>query len=108
VSFLYIVIEDVIIKALWVLTLWLRMKSVHAFRKLIKCINVKLIIGNYSRKNITNALIRLSNHCNHLSNLRMEGGKLPSSGHGCGHVSEVVMSRSAALRRWFFSSALVM
>jgi hypothetical protein len=45
-------------KALRVLTLWLQTKSSHAFRKPVKCINVELIIRNYSRKKITNALIR--------------------------------------------------
>jgi hypothetical protein len=45
-------------EALWVLTLWLRMKSAHAFCKPVKCINAELIIGNYNTKKITNALIR--------------------------------------------------
>jgi hypothetical protein len=40
------------------LTLQLRMKSVHAFFKPFECINVELIIRNYSKKKITNALIR--------------------------------------------------
>jgi hypothetical protein len=34
------------------------MQFMHAFRKPIKCINVELIIGDYSTKKITNALIR--------------------------------------------------
>jgi hypothetical protein len=45
-------------KALWVLTLWLQMKSARAFSKPIKCINVKLINGNYIIAKIINALIR--------------------------------------------------
>jgi hypothetical protein len=48
----------------------------------------------------------LCNHCNYLSNLQREGGKLPSFNRSSGHVSDVIFSCSVALARLFFSSTL--
>jgi hypothetical protein len=76
------------------------MQSVHAFSKPI---NVKVINENCNKKKITNALIRpfqttITMNCK-IS--KKDEGKLPGSGHGGGHVSEVVPPNSAALARLF-------
>jgi hypothetical protein len=70
-------------------------------------INVEFIIGNYNKK-ITDALIRLfqTTITMNCTISKKDGGKLPSSGRGGSHVSEVIPPSTATLAYMFASFCL--